>query len=397
MLSIGHVRRALQTKRDAFTMYGRGTIRTRRRYEEILTWLSEQNHEHLVDMLSPYRHPGARPTHEHIRGRPMGLIMPWQQEPTDHQEARQWALDTLKRVPTLAVDGSQIFPSTDFSVPVGAVQIGWFENLHHPARGYEKDIYFEILAPHELADKEDDASAFSGRQVNLRRFECECETIIAYMRETRAKEPPPVCFFDGSLAISFAAQMAPKLRGRYVSAVHSLIKASEETRVPLVGYVATSTAHDLTTMLQHLTDEERLPSLTDAALLRPHMSWGDRTESYLCARDDQLFEEDNEHLDYYDRLLSLYLKSTSQGMPGRLDIPAWVLEDDLLPWVIDIIRAECIVGGGYPYAIETADATAVITREDQERFYRLFQGFLEEEVGLNLRYSRKAYSKQRRR
>ncbi|MFP3895893.1 MAG: DNA double-strand break repair nuclease NurA [Anaerolineales bacterium] len=397
MLSIGHVRNALQAKRDAFTMYGRGALRTRQRYEELLTWLSEQSHDHLTDVLTPYKYPGARPTPEHIRGRPMGLIIPWQQDPTDHQKAREWALDILKGVTTLAVDGSQIFPSTDFSIPIGAVQIGWFENPHHPQKGYEKDIHFEILAPHELTDEEDSASPFSGRRVNLRRFERECEMIVTYMRQVGAKNPPPVCFFDGSMAISFAAQMAPKLRGRYIAAVHSLIEVSEETRVPLVGYIATSTAHDMTAMLQNLTDEEHLPSLTDGALLRPHMSWGDRTESLLCARDDQLFQEGNEHLDYYDRLVFLYLKTTSRGAPGRLDVPAWVLEDDLLPWVIDVVRAECIVGGGYPYAIETADATAVITQDDQERFYRLFQDFLEKEVGLNLRYSRKAYSKRRRR
>ena len=28
----------------------------------------------------------------------------------------------------LAVDGSQIVPTTDYSYPVGAVQIGWFFN-----------------------------------------------------------------------------------------------------------------------------------------------------------------------------------------------------------------------------------------------------------------------------
>jgi hypothetical protein len=327
----------------------------------------------------------------------MGLIMPWQQEPADHQEARDWAKNTLRKVPTLAVDGSQIFPSTNFSIPVGAVQIGWFENCHDPEKGYEKDIHFEILAPHELADDERDASAFSGRRVNLRRFECECERLIDYMHDAQGQTPPPVCFFDGSLAISFAAQMAPPLRERYVAAVHALMQASESTRVPLVGYVASSNAHDLTTMLQHLTEDEQLPSLSDSGLLRPHMGWGDRTESFVCARDDQLFEEGNECLDYYDHLLFLYLKTTSGGAPARLDVPAWVLEDSLLPWVVDVMRAECIVGRGYPYAIETADATAVITREDQERFYRLFQDFLEEEVGMSLRYSRKAYSKRSRR
>ena len=33
------------------------------------------------------------------------------------------------------------------------------------------------------------------------------------------------------------------------------------------------------------------------------------------------------------------------------------------------------MGNGYPYAVETADAVAVITMQDRERFYRLLQEF----------------------
>ena len=63
---------------------------------------------------------------------------------------------------------------------------------------------------------------------------------------------------------------------------------------------------------------------------------------------------------------------------------------------VDIVRAECVVGNGYPYAVETADAVAVITMQDRERFYRLLQEFAEKE-GLPLRFSRKSVSKQGRR
>ena len=60
------------------------------------------------------------------------------------------------------------------------------------------------------------------------------------------------------------------------------------------------------------------------------------------------------------------------------------------------MRAECVVGTGYPYAlVETADAVAVLTMQDRERFYRLFQEF-EEWERLPLRFSRKAASKRER-
>jgi hypothetical protein len=46
-----------------------------------------------------------------------------------------------------AVDGSQIPPSKELSVPVGAIQIGWFLNYHLPGGRYEKDVLFMVLAP----------------------------------------------------------------------------------------------------------------------------------------------------------------------------------------------------------------------------------------------------------
>jgi hypothetical protein len=124
------------------------------------------------------------------------------------------------------------------------------------------------------------------------------------------------------------------------------------------------------------------------------MGWGDRTAAYLCARDDDV--ESVGGGKYYADVLFVYLKTTADRSPARLDVPRWVLEEGQLEHVLDVVRAECVVGNGYPYAVETADAVAVITHQDRERFYRLFQEFAERE-GLPLRFSRKAVSKRGRR
>jgi hypothetical protein len=79
-----------------------------------------------------------------------------------------------------------------------------------------------------------------------------------------------------------------------------------------------------------------------------------------------------------------------------LDIPRWVLEEGEMEHVMDVVRAECVVGNGYPYALETADAVSVITNRDRERFYRMLQEFAEKK-DLPLRFSRKATSKRVRR
>jgi hypothetical protein len=60
------------------------------------------------------------------------------------------------------------------------------------------------------------------------------------------------------------------------------------------------------------------------------------------------------------------------------------------------VRAECVVGNGYPYAIETADEAAVMTARDRQQFLRVVQDFAAEH-SLDFRISRKAQSKGRRR
>jgi hypothetical protein len=124
------------------------------------------------------------------------------------------------------------------------------------------------------------------------------------------------------------------------------------------------------------------------------MAWGDRTTAWTCARKDAVLPLD-EHK-YYNRICFLYLKTTADGPPARLELPCWLLEAGELERVVNMVRAECVVGNGYPYPVETADAVAVITVPDRERFYRAFQEFAEKE-GLPLQFSRKAVSKRGRR
>ena len=69
---------------------------------------------------------------------------------SDHRQARSWARATLQGVTTIAVDGSQITPDASFSIPLGAVQVGWFENPHDGAGRYVKDIAFALATPTEL-------------------------------------------------------------------------------------------------------------------------------------------------------------------------------------------------------------------------------------------------------
>jgi hypothetical protein len=55
-----------------------------------------------------------------------------------------------------------------------------------------------------------------------------------------------------------------------------------------------------------------------------------------------------------------------------------------------------VIGSGYPYAIETADQTAVLQSTDRQSFFRILQEWAEQ-TDLRMRFSRKMISKAHRR
>jgi hypothetical protein len=396
MLVRSKVIAALESKKSSFAGYQVELTDILKHYRDALDRLPSLSRAEIETKFdeAEIAWPGALPGAEQDR---LGdVVISAGENWSSHEEARAWAKGKLLNTPTFAVDGSQIPPSRDFSVPVGAVQVGWFENPHAPDSRYVKDLTFEVLAPDELADEADEGGAgdFPDWRVNLRRFELECQVILQYIEAQEGTQPAPLCFFDGSLIVSFAQHMRPHLRRAYVKAVTDVLRASKTKRVPVVGYVDTSYARDLVTMLYYLYRPPLAPRLSDGALLRPRMDWGGRSQVYVCARDDKVLPEYGPQA---REVCFAYLKTTSGGAPSRLEFPRWLAEDEAeLERVLNLVRAECIVGNGYPYALETADAVAVISLQDRERFYAAFQQFAEKE-GLALRYSRKALSKRVRR
>lgn len=339
--------------------------------------------------------PGALPTAEFDRA--TRLCLPFGRAWQSHDAARAWAQPVLQDAPVAAVDGSQIMPTKDISLPLGAVQIGWFVNYHAAGGRYEKDVSFEVLAPDELGDEIDDLeNGYPEWRVNQQRFVGECRRICLLMEQLAAEAPVrrPLLFFDGSLVVSFVGQLRPSRADAYLKAVQEMLETSRRLRVPLVGFVDSSMSRDLVTLVNHVVGPPHL-SLSDGALLHRLLpAWGDRSPLFACARPDILSRQGM--APFYKEIDFCYMRLTADRPPARVELPAWVLDDGSADEVLDLVRAECIVGAGYPYAIETADATAVIQHADRERFLALVEQFAARE-GLPFRQTRKAASKGTRR
>ncbi len=351
-----------------------------------LDQIGSVGYEALLRALSNLESPGALPTDEWDRGGRIPFDMVW----TDHPAARAWALGVLEGRPTFAADGSQIEPDKRFSVPAALIQVGWFENLHRPTGdSYRKDVDMRVLGPGDL--REDEIGP-PKRKVDLARFELEVAALRRYLDEA-AESPNRVAFFDGSLVVSFAEKRKQDaFARRYVELVLDLLKAAEARRVPLIAYVDTSYAHDLASMIAAYAGLGAQGGVSDGALLADRLGWGDRTPTAICAREGIL----DAYGEWSRKIGFCYLKTNSDAPPARLEYPLWLLEDGRLDEVLDVVRAEVIAGGGYPYTLAAADATAVLTMSDREAFYRALQDFLAAR-NVPLRFSKKALSKQRRR
>jgi len=340
----------------------------------------------ILTKISEVVQPGSYPTLEHEKAE--NLVIPFGEKWVNHQESRDWAKQIIQGVITFAADGSQILSSKDISVPVGVVQVGWFENSHLDDGAYTKDVSVEVLSPKEFSGEE--ISSFPDQEINWKRFELEVETLVEFMERNSGSNPVPICFFDGSLVLSFVQHMHPNRQTQYVNSIKKLINTSEKTGVLCVGYVDTSYATDIVTLLSHSTKMSISGRVSDAGMLRAKMQWGDRSPVLICARDDAVQNK------YYHQVAFCYLKTTGNNSPARLDFPRWIFEEGQHNRMIDIIRAEIIIGTGYPYVLETADALAVLSFGDRNYFYKMFQEFAEKE-GFSLRFGTKSTSKRKRR
>lgn len=371
-----------------------------REYEAALGRMAGLEAEEVLARIGSEATPGAIPTAEMDLAKDFRL--PFARAFRDHGEARAWAFETLLGRSTLAVDGSQIPPPTEFNIPIGAVQAAWFENPHTPEGRYIKDLVFEILTPADLLIETGEDRIYSEQKINLRRFELEIGTLCRRLEDLAGRTEAnrrPVALVDSSLVISFADRLQGEMRSRHIKAMLALLHCSERTRIPIVGYIDGSRARDLVHLLRFCFELPEAIRINDAQLLSARLDWGARTPLMICARGgaDRKQAGVLDSFEEYRRGIGfVYLKTAASAPPARLEIPLWVWREGLLDEVIDVVRAEVVVGNGYPYAIQAADAAAAIGARDREQFYAIFQRFAEEQ-GVKLTVSQKAASKARRR
>ncbi len=389
---------ALNAKRAALTEQDAEQWRRQQELHAACAALAGTSAAELCERLAHEEAPGALPTAEFDRQPEVRIYFPqtWQ----NVAEMRHWAAEALAGVTVCAVDGSQLPATKDFPLPVAAIQVAWFVNPHDARGTYRKDADVDVLTPRDLDDGKGDSSLWVG----LLRYEREVAKVNDLMREHAGQGERVVVLFDGSLTVSFAGPLEPAVRDRYRAAAVSMLRTSEQCRVPLVAFIDRSRADDFARMLCHLQgiNVDQASRISDAALLESQENgerlW--RLPAFVCQRKDMV--EGNNYTDgatgenYGSKICFTYVK-TNSGRPARLEFPRWLLCAGMLDRVIDWVRAEAVVGTGYPYAIQAADAAAVIDFRDRQRYQRALEEFGQRHSIRTMQASAKQASKERRR
>ena len=394
----------LENQREDFKRFALDQSKDLAEYLEKLARFCQTPYAEINALLEQAENCGAVPSEEFGAARRFSIS--FNQSWNNHEEARAWAFEILRNRTTFAADGSQLFAEREVSLPVAAIQIGWFENPHNEGVGYEKQAHFFVLPPNELLSQ--DEPVIPATKVGQRRFEAEIASIKTFLKKKQGwqarGERMPLAFYDGTLLLSISLPKTDLQEG-FINKLVELVRVSELAEVPLVGYVDRSYARDLLSLLNTFdaaarpTNHQTLDDVSVLHASTPEIqqtlkNWGDRTIfCYSRRRGLNAFinPETGKSIVGFT-----YLQTTSDSAPARLDVPAWIYEKGLLDEVADTVRAECVIGLGYPYALETADQTAVITVRDREIFLRTLQDFAMREK-LSFGVSRKAASKGRRR
>lgn len=389
-----HILKSLQQKEDEFIAFQNQTDTERQQYAEWFTVFAQEPEAAVQTRLGFHEWSGAYPTDERFEQE--SPYKAFSHRFSNHQEAREWAAQILEGTTTFAVDGSQLMPNKEVSVPTALVQVGWFLNPHQKGKAFEKQTYTEVIGPRELLSSGSEDKMFHDQYISLKRYQLETRKMEHFLERYTHIEPVSLGFFDGSLLISFAEVLMDVHRNAYLDAATSLLERSYQTTVPIVGYIDTSLARDLVKMLSLYFFNEtpsKQDGIRDTDLVDSLLpAWGDRTIAFKLKRKGIL----KHYEDVGGGLGFVYLRTAMDRPPARVEFPYWLVEAGILEHVLNLLRAELIVGNGYPYAIETADEIACFQPRDRALFASLLQSFLKERQ-LECSIASKRRSKQRRR
>jgi len=321
----------------------------------------------------------------------------------------------------LATDGSQISPSHHeiaycYLINTGRIALHYGQNRHPlldsiPEAIYKsEDLYLSrqwgISTEEWMGHRRTVSEAIALAELG------ETQRADVADADRDADDPRTLALTDGSLIYWFLDAMPGEARDRILPPILDAWDALADARVPLVGYLSASRSSEAANFLRLMacphetSDCDRHCPASDTGKarkldcrvfepMRDASLWGSLLEP---GQRTGLWKSTNAILKHYDDRHAVYFCYVHVGTEiARLDLPAWVAEDDSLrEFALGATVAQVQKGYGYPVSLAEAHNQAVVRVGDRQRFFALLERQMIEaglkNIGTSYKESRKRRS-----
>lgn len=269
----------------------------------------------------------------------------------------------------LAVDGSQVSPDRHLQVNYGLINVGAIAIQNYTSEQPATFTHSHLLYGEDI-ENITEASLALQRDLAERRM----------LAELAQKYPPPVfTFTDGPLelwgsrlvdygeATTFQKQIEEYL---------VILKQLHDSQAITAGYIDKPAANLVVRLLEVALSQEQdwrnfhdyhpLRGVTDRSLLGRLLGPGERSAIFGLQSQSSSYYQGEYQLHFF----YLNVSSTQEPSLARVEIPAWVSQqDDRVAELQAVLVQQCRLLGNrpYPYALHRAHETAVVNLPEKEQ------------------------------
>jgi hypothetical protein len=310
-----------------------------------------------------------------------------------------------KQHSVIATDGSQISPSHHeiaycYLINTGRIAIHYGQNRHPKLDSIPEVIYknedlyvsrqWGISTEEWMGHRRTVAEAIALAELgDMAQADRPAISATLNPAEMSADHPHTLALTDGSLIYWFLDTLPGEARDRILPPILDAWDSLAERRIPLIGYLSASRSseaanflrlvacpHDTPNCAQHCPPDETskirqldcrvFEPLRDTSLWGTMLQPGQRTG---------LWKSSNAILKHYGDRHAVYFCYVHVGTEiARIDLPAWVAEDEALrEFALGATIAQVQKGYGYPVALAEAHNQAVVRGGDRQRFFALLE------------------------
>ena len=278
----------------------------------------------------------------------------------------------------ISVDGSQIYPDKHQGTSVFLINIGTVE-LHYGTHQQKisNNVYLNTQ-PHIFTPQQDEKLFETSAMdlVNCRRQEFELREglVRSEILSQKIIDQPMAFLIDGSLIFWHLDSKAPEIKHTFLSCYLALMHQLYEIKMPFAGYISLPKSKELVNLVRVALTELNYANENETCQAVDHIV--DTTIAHFYVKPYHrsiVFQNHATISDQYPNHLRPHFFYVHVGTEiGRVEIPAWIAQDEkLVDQTAQIILDQSIKGRGYPVAIAESHEQAVVKGPDREFFYQL--------------------------